>query len=159
MLNRYLRFKRAQPKTPPRCTVPTTLALLRTIPPKTEENWRQAIRQRGLPMAQCRSPRRRRGRGRGFNSSANRPIVIWIHGGSNVHGSAAQPLFSGEYFATSMDCVFVGVNYRVGLLSQLAIREGTFTTMPKRTPGIPTSSPQSNGCTRMPQLSAAMRAG
>lgn len=61
-----------------------------------------------------------------FNREAHRPIVVWIHGGSNVHGSAAQPMFSGEYFASSMDCVFVAVNYRVGILGQLAVGEGTY---------------------------------
>lgn len=65
-------------------------------------------------------------RGPVFNPEANRPIVVWIHGGSNVHGSAAQPIFSGEYFAADMDCVYVAVNYRVGFLGQLAVREGSF---------------------------------
>ena len=123
-----LRFKRAQPKTPwttvyraddsgPFC------AQYRPNPKKTGGRqfgsedclWLNVV----VPDAGADA-------GEVFNSSANRPIVIWIHGGSNVHGSAAQPLFSGEYFATSMDCVFVGVNYRVGLLGQLAVREGTF---------------------------------
>ncbi|WP_295645011.1 carboxylesterase/lipase family protein [uncultured Corynebacterium sp.] len=122
------RFKRAQPKTP----------------------WREVYHadESGPYCAQYRpAPKKTGGRrfgsedclwlnvvvpdtaaptGEVFNAEANRPIVIWIHGGSNVHGSAAQPLFSGEYFASSMDCVYVAVNYRVGLLGQLAVREGSF---------------------------------
>lgn len=54
-----------------------------------------------------------------IDPTAHRPIVIYLHGGSNIHGSAAEPLLSGEYFAAATDAVYVAVNYRVGVLGQL----------------------------------------
>lgn len=58
-----------------------------------------------------------------INKDANRPIAIHLHGGSNVHGSAADPLRSGEYFATATDSIYVGVNYRLGMFGQLYFGE------------------------------------
>ncbi|MDC7104163.1 carboxylesterase family protein [Corynebacterium falsenii] len=63
-----------------------------------------------------------------IDTDAKRPVVVYIHGGSNVHGSAASPMLSGEYFATSIDCVYVGVNYRVGILGQMSLGYGTYTS-------------------------------
>ncbi|MEJ6550380.1 carboxylesterase family protein [Corynebacterium sp. USCH3] len=51
----------------------------------------------------------------------NRPVVVYLHGGSNIHGSAREPLLSGEYFAAATDAVYVAVNYRVGIVGQLAL--------------------------------------
>ncbi|HIW95197.1 MAG TPA: carboxylesterase family protein [Candidatus Corynebacterium gallistercoris] len=56
-----------------------------------------------------------------------KPILIYFHGGSNVHGSANVPMLSGEHFATSMDCIYVGVNYRVGIFGQMSLGFGTYT--------------------------------
>ncbi|WP_337447426.1 carboxylesterase/lipase family protein [Corynebacterium pseudokroppenstedtii] len=56
-----------------------------------------------------------------INRAARRPIVVYFHGGSNVHGSANEPLLSGQYFAQAMDAVVVAVNYRVGILGQLSL--------------------------------------
>ncbi len=56
-----------------------------------------------------------------IDPEARRPVVIYLHGGGNVHGSAGEPLLSGEYFANATDCVYVAVNYRVGILGQLAL--------------------------------------
>ncbi|MGP9759624.1 carboxylesterase family protein [Corynebacterium sp. AOP12-C2-36] len=50
-----------------------------------------------------------------------RPVVVYLHGGSNIHGSAREPLLSGEYFANATDAVYVAVNYRLGMLGQLAL--------------------------------------
>ncbi|WP_297007637.1 carboxylesterase family protein, partial [uncultured Corynebacterium sp.] len=60
-------------------------------------------------------------RGPVIDRSARRPVVVYLHGGSNIHGSAAEPLLSGEYFAAATDAVYVAVNYRVGVLGQLAL--------------------------------------
>jgi para-nitrobenzyl esterase len=56
-----------------------------------------------------------------IDEQANRPVVVYLHGGSNIHGSAREPLLSGEYFAAATDAVYVAVNYRVGVLGQLAL--------------------------------------
>ena len=62
-----------------------------------------------------------------IDPEANRPVVVYFHGGSNIHGSANKPLLSGEYFTQAIDCVYVAVNYRVGIFGQLALGEGTHT--------------------------------
>jgi para-nitrobenzyl esterase len=56
-----------------------------------------------------------------IDREAHRPVVVYLHGGSNIHGSAREPLLSGEYFAAATDAVYVAVNYRVGVLGQLAL--------------------------------------
>lgn len=56
-----------------------------------------------------------------IDREANRPVVVYLHGGSNIHGSAREPLLSGEYFAAATDAVYVAVNYRVGILGQLSV--------------------------------------
>lgn len=56
-----------------------------------------------------------------IDRGARRPVVVYLHGGSNIHGSAAEPLLSGEHFATATDAVYVAVNYRVGVFGQLAL--------------------------------------
>lgn len=59
-----------------------------------------------------------------IDPDAKRPIAVHLHGGSNIHGSAADPVRSGEYFACATDSIFVGVNYRVGIFGQLFLGEG-----------------------------------
>ena len=46
--------------------------------------------------------------------SAARPVLIWIHGGGFVSGSATLPIYSGETFARDGDLVVVTINYRLG---------------------------------------------
>jgi para-nitrobenzyl esterase len=51
------------------------------------------------------------------------PVMLWIHGGGNVNGSASEPLpfinvgrfYSGEFLAANHDVVVVSINYRLGL--------------------------------------------
>src|SRR5699024_3892777 len=56
-------------------------------------------------------------------ATARRPIAVHLHGGSNVHGSAADPQRSGEHFAQATDSIYVGVNYRLGMFGQLFFGE------------------------------------
>ncbi|MFD0024851.1 carboxylesterase/lipase family protein [Streptomyces sp. NPDC058382] len=42
------------------------------------------------------------------------PVLVWIHGGSLLHGSSAVPLYDGAAFARD-GVVFVSVNYRLGM--------------------------------------------
>jgi para-nitrobenzyl esterase len=43
-----------------------------------------------------------------------RPVMVWIHGGAYVLGSANQPLYDGRVLAGGGDVVVVTVNYRLG---------------------------------------------
>ncbi len=43
----------------------------------------------------------------------NAPVVLWLHGGSLEHGTAAQPAYDGTPFARD-GVVFVSANYRLG---------------------------------------------
>ncbi|MFF9012135.1 carboxylesterase/lipase family protein [Streptomyces sp. NPDC014870] len=47
-------------------------------------------------------------------SAAARPVMVWIHGGSLVHGSSAVPVYDGEAFARD-GVVLVSLNYRLGI--------------------------------------------
>ncbi len=51
---------------------------------------------------------------------APRPVMVWIHGGGNSVGSAADPLYDGRRLAEAGDLVVVTVNYRLGQLGFLA---------------------------------------
>ncbi|MFF5769636.1 carboxylesterase/lipase family protein [Streptomyces californicus] len=42
------------------------------------------------------------------------PVLVWIHGGSLVHGSSAVPVYDGTAFARD-GVVLVSVNYRLGV--------------------------------------------
>ncbi|MFE5907824.1 carboxylesterase/lipase family protein [Streptomyces wedmorensis] len=43
-----------------------------------------------------------------------RPVMVWIHGGSLVHGSSSVPVYDGTAFARD-GVVLVSVNYRLGI--------------------------------------------
>ncbi|MER5709767.1 carboxylesterase family protein [Streptomyces sp. NPDC002122] len=45
---------------------------------------------------------------------AGRPVMVWIHGGSLIHGSSAVPVYDGTAFARD-GVVLVSVNYRLGV--------------------------------------------
>ncbi|HEX9259277.1 MAG TPA: carboxylesterase family protein, partial [Acidimicrobiales bacterium] len=47
---------------------------------------------------------------------AKRPVLVWVHGGAFIAGSAASAWYDGEAFARNKDVVVVSVNYRLGLL-------------------------------------------
>ena len=53
------------------------------------------------------------------SSSDNLPVLYWIHGGSNLKGSAREPLYNGAYLATKANAVVVTVQYRLGMLGWL----------------------------------------
>jgi carboxylesterase type B len=46
--------------------------------------------------------------------SAGRPVLVWIHGGGFMTGSANLENYSGAEFARDGDIVVVGINYRLG---------------------------------------------
>lgn len=43
-----------------------------------------------------------------------KPVMVWVHGGAYVLGSAAQTLYRGKALARDGDAVIVTVNYRLG---------------------------------------------
>lgn len=46
---------------------------------------------------------------------ANRPVMVWIHGGGFTFGSGSSQLYQAERFVSGRDVVVVSVNYRMGL--------------------------------------------
>ena len=58
-----------------------------------------------------------------------RPVMVWIHGGAYILGSANQPLYDGRVLAAGGDVVVVTVNYRLGAFGFLDL--SSFST-PKR---------------------------
>ncbi len=53
---------------------------------------------------------------------ADRPVMVWIHGGGFEMGSGSSPLYHGEAFARS-GVVLVTLNYRLGALGFLELGE------------------------------------
>ncbi|MBN6038401.1 carboxylesterase/lipase family protein [Amycolatopsis sp. 195334CR] len=45
----------------------------------------------------------------------NLPVIVFVHGGSNVVGYSADPMYDGRELARRADAVVVTVNYRVGV--------------------------------------------
>ncbi|MGV0793770.1 carboxylesterase/lipase family protein [Mycolicibacterium sp. XJ1819] len=45
-----------------------------------------------------------------------KPVMVWVHGGAYVLGSAAQPLYHGGVLASGGQALIVTVNYRLGAL-------------------------------------------
>jgi para-nitrobenzyl esterase len=61
----------------------------------------------------------------------NRPVIVFVHGGSNVSGYTADPVYEGAALAKAADAVVVSVNYRLGIfgffqLAQLEQPTGNF---------------------------------
>ena len=48
-----------------------------------------------------------------------RPVIVWVHGGSNITGYTADPVYDGAALARSQDAVVVSVNYRLGIFGFL----------------------------------------
>ncbi|MBZ6250642.1 carboxylesterase family protein [Streptomyces olivaceus] len=47
------------------------------------------------------------------------PVVVFVHGGSNVVGYSADPMYDGRALARGADAVVVTVNYRLGVFGWL----------------------------------------
>lgn len=54
---------------------------------------------------------------------AGKPVMVWVHGGAYVLGSANQPLYRGAVLAADGDVVVVTVNYRLGAFGFLDLSE------------------------------------
>lgn len=44
------------------------------------------------------------------------PVIVFVHGGSNITGYTADPLYDGAMLAKTANAVVVTVNYRLGIL-------------------------------------------
>lgn len=49
------------------------------------------------------------------NRSALRPVIVWIHGGSNIAGTKSDEVYEAHSLARNTDAVVVKVNYRLGI--------------------------------------------
>jgi carboxylesterase type B len=56
----------------------------------------------------------------GVAPNAGLPVMVFIHGGSFVAGSGADPMYDGAYLAANQDVLLVTINYRLGVLGFLA---------------------------------------
>ena len=50
------------------------------------------------------------------SAAAQLPVIVWVHGGSNISGYTADPMYDGANLARTANAVFVSVNYRLGVL-------------------------------------------
>jgi para-nitrobenzyl esterase len=60
----------------------------------------------------------------------SKPVMVWIHGGAYVLGSANQPMYDGRVLAAGGDVVVVTVNYRLGAFGFLDL--SSFSTPRRR---------------------------
>lgn len=51
--------------------------------------------------------------------AANLPVIVFIHGGSNISGYSADPIYQGGTLATKARAVVVTINYRLGMFGWL----------------------------------------
>jgi len=57
-------------------------------------------------------------------AGGRRAVMVWLHGGAFVGGSAGVPLYDGARLAREGDVVVVTLNYRIGALGFLALGPG-----------------------------------
>ena len=55
------------------------------------------------------------------SGEANLPVIVFIHGGSNVSGYTADPMYDGAMLAKTANAVVVTVNYRLGIFGWLNV--------------------------------------
>lgn len=48
--------------------------------------------------------------------TANRPVMVWIHGGAYMSGAGSEVLYDGTHLAETGNVVVVTINYRLGAL-------------------------------------------
>ena len=53
------------------------------------------------------------------DANGGRPVIVFVHGGSNVSGYTADPVYDGAALARAANAVVVTVNYRLGIFGFL----------------------------------------
>jgi para-nitrobenzyl esterase len=56
-------------------------------------------------------------------SADNLPVIVFFHGGSNVSGYTADPMYDGAALARAANAVVVTPNFRLGILGFLSVAE------------------------------------
>ena len=56
---------------------------------------------------------------------ARRPVMVWIHGGAFIIGSGNEPSSHGANLAARGNVVVVSINYRLGALGFMNLKEAT----------------------------------
>jgi para-nitrobenzyl esterase len=59
-----------------------------------------------------------------------RPVMVWIHGGAFVTGAGSLGTYNGKYLSRRGDVVVVTINYRLGALGFLNLRDATDGKLP-----------------------------
>jgi para-nitrobenzyl esterase len=62
--------------------------------------------------------------------NARRPVMVWIHGGAFCMGSGSTPMYSTGTLAANGNVVLVTINYRLGALGFLNLKELTSGRIP-----------------------------
>ena len=57
--------------------------------------------------------------------NAKRPVMVWIHGGAFTMGSGSEANYDGRKLAAKGNIVLVSINYRVGMLGFLRLKDVT----------------------------------
>jgi len=57
--------------------------------------------------------------------SAKRPVMFWIHGGAFTIGSGSSAMYSGDKLPKRGNVVLVTINYRLGMLGFLRLKDAT----------------------------------
>lgn len=52
-----------------------------------------------------------------------KPVIVWVHGGSNITGYTADPVYDGANLARTADAVVVSMNYRLGIFGWLNVSQ------------------------------------
>ena len=90
---------------------------------------------------------------------ANLPVIVFIHGGSNVSGYTADPVYDGAALAKAANAVVVTANYRVGIFGWLDLPQlKTGTNAAERLRQLRASSTASRRCSSSTATSAASAA-
>jgi para-nitrobenzyl esterase len=56
---------------------------------------------------------------------ARRPVMVWIHGGAFIIGAGSQTIYRRNTLVSRGDIVFVSINYRLGALGFMNLKEVT----------------------------------
>ena len=89
------------------------------------------------------------------------PVIVWVHGGSNISGYTADPVYDGANLARTANAVIVTVNYRLGVLGFFnlgQLKTGRRRSTTPATSRCSTSSRRCSSSTATSRASAAIRA-